>query len=161
MAKEVDGKRADSVGEQDITTPQKMRMEQPEHHQPEVSIAVQPAHLRQRCAARFGTIGKQQHAGPEQHREESHELHVEEDVTEAPHPPVDPLLLTEGGRIDVGAERHRKRLDIHPQDAQQSETTQHIDAGDSSSCRDRSNLIHDTFLSWLADALLRSGRRRG
>ena len=155
MAKEVDGKRADSVGEQDITTPQKMRMEQPEHHQPEVSIAVQPAYLRQRRATRFRTISKQHHTGSKQHREEPHELHVKEDVTESPNPAIDPLLLTEGGRIHVGAERHRKRLDVHHQDAEQGETTQHIDAGDSFSLRNWNRLNHGTFLEWLIDALLR------
>ena len=135
---------ADAVEVEDVAKPEEMGVQEPKGDQPAASPEVQETG---RSASGPGPFDEEQHPGAKEQREEAHELGVEEDVTELPHPQVDAGEIPESGRVAVGGHRHRKALDVHHQDAQQRETAQDIEAHDAILRGDWSSRHHLTPVS--------------
>ena len=71
-------------------------------------------------------VGEEADSGAEQEGKEGEELLAGEQVTQGPDAEVDPREVAPGRRVAVRRDRHREELDIHHQDAEQSEAAQHV-----------------------------------
>ena len=69
-------------------------------------------------AALLGTIHHHDYPGPVQHREDAHELLVEEQVSKEPRAHIQGIGATHDRRVVIGGERHRERVNVHDEDAQ-------------------------------------------
>jgi len=108
---------------QDVAEPDEIGVQQAEHHQPGTSAEKDGRESR---AARLGAMHHQHQSGPVQHREDAHELLVEEQVREVPHAHVYCVATAHDQRVVIGCQRHRERVDVHDQDAHHGNTAQGV-----------------------------------
>jgi hypothetical protein len=71
--------------------------------------------------------GHQENARAEQHGKNAHEFQVGKELARKPHGIIRSVQIAVDGRIYVCGADHRKRLDIHVQNAQQSESAKRVD----------------------------------
>ena len=121
-----DEQAGDCISEQDVARPKHVAMQGTENEQQQLPASVQRLEVH---AARHGTLRHDDDPGAEQHRENRHELQVEEQVGEEPDAEVVPLGAAHQERIDVGRIRHGKRVDVHDENAEHGNAAQRVDGG--------------------------------
>ena len=126
-AAKVDQQPAHSVGDQNISAPQKVSMRQAKQNQPAHAPVVQSC---RGLACGLDAAGHEQNSGSEQHGENRHELLVCEDMAQQPDPEICSAQIAIRSGIPVGGADHREILNVHGENAQQRETAQHVDADD-------------------------------
>ena len=113
---------------------QQVRVSRPDRKQPEQPSI--PGHGRI-CTARLGSRRHQHQSRAEQHREDGHELLIEEKMREIPGAEVVPLRTTCDERVRISDGRHRVAVNIHHEDAEDRDTAQRIDGRNTVRCVDR------------------------
>ena len=101
-------------------------MEQADDQQPSHPAVV---HLPG-VAARIGPPRHQDDARAEEHREDRHELLVGEHPAGHPDVEVCSFEVAVGGRVEVRRLGHRKRLDVHEENAEQRDAAQDVNRVD-------------------------------
>ena len=107
-------------------------MEKADDHQPSHPPVVDLSGV----AARLGPIRDQNHAGAEEHGKDRHEFLVGKHPARNPDELVCAIKVTKGCGIEIRRGGHRKRLDVHHQNAEQREAAHDVNRFDAS-CLDR------------------------
>ena len=114
-----------AVEEQDVSPPDEVGMREAKRHQPEQAPVVDIGRLCRR-AALLEPRRQHQHPGAEEHGEDRAHLAFEEHGIDRPDPSIRAGNAAGHGGIEAGGERQRESEDIHQEDAEDGDATEHI-----------------------------------
>ncbi len=103
------------VHEQDVPKPKEIRVDRAKQHHEKLPAIVDAAEFR---TDSFRPAGHQDDARAEQHREYAQEFLMNKNVCKKPGAKIERVCATHEQWVGVGRERHRERVNVHDQDAE-------------------------------------------